>query len=380
MHEWIGKHISPELGRSKSEIQAPNQFVEKLRDARHFISNLDDNLASIFGRHKEQRIIALGTAFVEARIQSPELHLPQQRNQLPAFLDAHPEAILYPGGSIPNILSSFIRLSESSNVRLFCCVGNDDRGRFFTESIDRRLGKPKISRKSPTGVWVGVYNNGLTESFDFYGAADDATVSRRELRKAKNEVFISDIDFMSTPHTLKQVQRVTKAIKRDNGVFALSLGHVGYTPSISDQKHIQKVLSPFYRTPNLVFGNEYELLYVTGQKDLYDAMTIAFPESELVVTTRAEKGALIRLGGEIFSVPAIPVETDDIIDAIGAGDTFMGTALAILMRTPYALRNKDNVAHAMRIANYAASLVIKSMHSQLTDEMAQQVLSYERSL
>src|SRR3989338_6891856 len=329
MHEGIEKHISPELGRSTLEIHVPNQFAEKLRNA-------DDIIAGLFGRHREQRIIALGTAYVEAKIQSPELHLPQQRNQLPAFLDAHPEANLYAGGSVPNILTSFARISGHPNVRLFCCVGNDDRGRFFIESIDQRLGKPQVSRQGPTGVAVGVYSKGLTEFLDFYGAADDVTVSRRELSKAKTQLFISDIDFMSVPRTLRQVQRVIRATKRDNGIFALSLGHVGYYPSASDQKHIQEVLSPFYRTPNLVFGNEHEVHYLTGQKD--------------------------------------------IIDAVGAGDTFMGVALAILMRTPYALRNRDNVTQAMQIANYAASLVIKSMYSQLTDEMGQQVLNYERSI
>lgn len=77
---------------------------------------------------------------------------------------------------------------------------------------------------------------------------------------------------------------------------------------------------------------------------------------------------------------SLSVETKDIIDTIGAGDTFMGAALAILMRTSYVLQNRDSVMHAMRIANYAASLVIKSMHSQLTDEMRQQVLNYERSI
>lgn len=370
MHE----RISPELDRSKSGIHVPNQFAEKLRNA------LDDTTAGLFGRHRKQRIIALGTAYVEAKIQSPELHLPQQSNELPAFLDVHPEANLYAGGSVPNILASFAKISGHPNVRLFCCVGNDDRGRFFIGSIDQRLGKPQVSHKGLTGVAVGVYNKGLTEFLDFYGAADDVIVSRRELRKAKTQLFISDVDFMSTPRTLKQVQKIIRVTKRDHGIFALSLGHAGYYPSVSDQEYMKEVLSPFYRTPNLVFGNEHELQYITGEKDLHDAMITAFPESELVVTTRAEKGALIRLNREIFSVPAISVETEGVIDTIGAGDTFMGVSLAILMRTPYASGNKDNVVRAMRIANYASSLVIRSMHSQLTDEMAQQVLSYERSL
>ena len=328
---------------------------------------------------QEQRVIALGTAYVEAKIQSSQLHLPQQGDQLPAFLDVHPEANLYAGGSIPNILTTFAKISGHPNVRLFCCVGNDERGRFFTDTIDQRLGKPQVSRKRPTGVAVGLYDRGLTEFFDFYGAADDVIVPRRELRKGKNKLFISDVDFMSTPRTLRQVQKVMEAVKRDNGVFALSLGHVGYYPSLSDQKYMQEVLSPFYRMPNLVFGNEHEVNYITGQKHLYDGITMAFPESELFVATRAEEGALIRLGGEIFSVPANPVEAEDIIDTIGAGDTFMGTALAILTRTPYVLQNRENIRQAMQVASYAASLVIKSMHSQLTDEMAQQVLNYEGS-
>lgn len=327
---------------------------------------------------KEQRIIALGAAYVEARIQAPKLHLPQRRNQLPAFLDSHPEATLYAGGSVPNIISSFIRLSDSSNVRLFCCVGNDDRGRFFTENIDQRLGKPKISSKNPTGVWVGVYNNGLTESFDFYGAADDITVSRRELRKAKNEVFISDIDFITTPHTLKQVQKVLRRVNRDNGAFALSLGHVGHNPSVQDQERVQEILSSLSRKPDLVFGNEYELLYISGKTDINDAIRSVFPDSKLLIVTQAEKGAIIRYNGRIISVPAVPIANENVVDSIGAGDTFMGVALAMLMRTTYNLWNENNVAYAVEIASYAASLIIQSMHSHLTQDMAQQVLAYRR--
>lgn len=373
--EWIRQYTSSELDRFKS-VNLPHQFAEKLRNARDSIIDFYDAL-SIFGRYKEQRVIALGTAYVEARIQSADLHLPQQRNQLPLFLDAYPEANLSAGGSIPNIVTAFVRLSTDTNARLLCCVGNDDRGRFFTENIDPRLGRPQISDKNPTGVWVGVYNNGLTEDLDFYGAADDATVSRKELRRAKNKLFISDIDFMGTPHTLKQVQEVISAVKRDKGIFALSLGHVGHNPSTSDQKYIREVLSPFYRTPNLVFGNEHELLYVSGENDLYDAMTAAFPETKLAAITRAEKSALIRFSGEIFSVPATFVEPNDIVDVIGAGDAFMGSALAILLRTPYGLWNKDSVTYAMRIASYTASLVVQSTSFQLTPEMAQQVLNYE---
>lgn len=44
MHERIQRHIPPELTRPKSEVRVPNQFVEKLRNARHLIIDLDDTL------------------------------------------------------------------------------------------------------------------------------------------------------------------------------------------------------------------------------------------------------------------------------------------------------------------------------------------------
>lgn len=324
------------------------------------------------------RVIALGTAYVEARINSSEIQLPEQRRQLPAFLDAHSEADLSAGGSIPNIISSFVVLSNSSNVRLFSCVGKDKRGNFFAENIDKRLGKPKTSRKKPTGVWVGIYDNGLRDSFDFYGAADNAKVSRRELKKVKNEVFITDIDFMSTSHTFKQVQKALKRIRKDNGVFALSLGHAGYNPNPSDQENIQNLLSFLCQEPDLIFGNEHELLYITGKKTPSEAIETVFPESRLLVITREEKGAIIRYDGKIISVPTLPID-ENLIDSIGAGDTFMGTALAILNRTPYTRWNEDGIVHAMRVANYAASLVIQSMNSHLTYEMGKKVLDYEEA-
>lgn len=97
------------------------------------------------------RVIGLGATYVDAKIRSSKLHLPSQRSQLPAFLDAHPEADLYAGGSIPNILTAFIRLSSNPNVKLLSCVGNDTRGKFYAAHTDSRLGEPQVSTRNPTG-------------------------------------------------------------------------------------------------------------------------------------------------------------------------------------------------------------------------------------
>lgn len=60
----------------------------------------------------ENKIVGLGGAYIDAKIQFPSLGIPIDNAELPNFLDNHPEAQLYAGGSIPNILTAFIKLSD----------------------------------------------------------------------------------------------------------------------------------------------------------------------------------------------------------------------------------------------------------------------------
>lgn len=115
-----------------------------------------------------EEVIAIGSAYIDGKIWSSELRLPM-RFQLHSFLDAHPEARLYPGGSIPNILTSFVRISGNPNVKLLTCIGNDPRGKFYLENMDKSLGEPQVTMRRPTDIWIGIYNhNGLTEGMDRY--------------------------------------------------------------------------------------------------------------------------------------------------------------------------------------------------------------------
>lgn len=321
---------------------------------------------------EEGRIIALGSAYVEGKILSSDLHLPP-RGQLRTFLDAHPEANLYAGGSIPNILTSFVRLPGNPNVKLLCCVGNDPRGKFYMEHMDRRLGEPKVSTRRPTDIWVGIYNNGLAEGMDLYGAAAELTISKEELEAERNILFITDIDVCRIPAVRNPVKRALDTLE-DDGLFILSL--VG-TPS---NRSIDQILSFTDRAPDIVFGNVYELLNATNELDINRAIKVAFPASKLVVITQGEKGAIIRFNDQYHAVPTISVPEEAVIDETGAGDSYMGTMLGLLSPTSHSDWNEHDVITAARTASYASSLVIQSMHSRLTSAMAQRVIDYELSL
>jgi len=317
----------------------------------------------------EKRIVSLGFPYVEGKIHSSHLHLPESSDKLPVFLDSHPEADLFAGGSIPNVLTSFVRLSDELNVEMFSCVGDDIRGVFYTKNMESRLGEPEVSKRNQTGLWVGIYNKGLVEGRDFYGASIDIVVSDDKLHNLKNSAFITDMDACTIPETNFQVQKVLNTVE-DKGLFILSL--VG-----SNLQQLDKIFVT--RMPDVVFGNASELMYLTRRATIKESLESAFQGAKLVVITQAEKGALIRFNGRLFSVPASYVPREDIIDETGAGDTYMGTMLSILMRSKIKDIRENDVIEAAQIASYTSSLVIQSMHSRLTPNMAEKVLVYEKN-
>lgn len=319
---------------------------------------------------QENVVIGLGSAYVEAKIRSSE-RLPAQREQLPTFLDSHPEASLYAGGSVPNILTSFARVSGNPNIRLLSYVGNDSRGRFYLKNMERLLGEPKITQR-PTDLWVGIYDSdGLVEGMDLYGAIRDLSLSKEDITGIRNRVFITDIDacrFQETQVPIKQALDQTA----DDGVFALSL--VGANP----EEDISQIIAFTGRAPEVVFGNTYEILSITHETDLDRAIKMVFPSNRLVIITQAEKGALIRLDNDIFSIPAMPVPKERVIDETGAGDSYMGTMLALLLRKTFNTWQKDEIIKAAQIASYASTLVIQSMNSRVTPSMSRYILSYAK--
>lgn len=317
------------------------------------------------------KVIGLGSACVDGKIISSNLHLPSEGRSLSLFLDRHQEAVLYPGGSISNILTAFVRLSNNPNVRLLSCVGDDPRGRFYTEHMDRRLGLPRISEKKSTDVWVGIYNHGLVEDMSYLDASTEFRVSNQELDLSRDAVFITDIQTCRTVTVLNSIEGILDAIGHQ-GIFVLSL--VGSNPT----ENITSFLPFNNRPPDIVFGNEFELSCLTKKPDAVEAIADIFTDAMLIVITQAERGALVRFKGDVLRVPAKFVPTGLLVDEAGAGDSYMGTMLAILSSEKFTSLGKHDVISAATTASYAGALMIQSMHSQLSIGMAKQVANYAK--
>jgi sugar/nucleoside kinase (ribokinase family) len=71
---------------------------------------------------------------------------------------------------------------------------------------------------------------------------------------------------------------------------------------------------------DILFGNESEILHLTGSDSLSAAIDALSPKVATLVITRGDKGALGIEAGEAVTIPAVPVA--QVIDTTGAGDQF----------------------------------------------------------
>jgi sugar/nucleoside kinase (ribokinase family) len=70
---------------------------------------------------------------------------------------------------------------------------------------------------------------------------------------------------------------------------------------------------------SMLFPNETELLGMTHTQSLEEAIQAADSLAPLVVVKRGAQGALARQGGETVTTPSLKM---DVVDTVGAGDTF----------------------------------------------------------
>jgi sugar/nucleoside kinase (ribokinase family) len=76
-----------------------------------------------------------------------------------------------------------------------------------------------------------------------------------------------------------------------------------------------------YPQTDIVFLNEMEAKYLTGELDLLRAVMKASPDSQIVVVKRGSAGSVLRKRKELYLCPAFPL-SKDVKDTVGAGDSF----------------------------------------------------------
>jgi sugar/nucleoside kinase (ribokinase family) len=81
---------------------------------------------------------------------------------------------------------------------------------------------------------------------------------------------------------------------------------------------------------DLLFANELEVMQLTGDQSLGQAIATVSDKVPCLVVTRGEHGAIAFSNGEGVEVPAAPI--DKVVDTTGAGDLFAAGFLAARAR------------------------------------------------
>ncbi|HYD66104.1 adenosine kinase [Azospirillum sp.] len=94
--------------------------------------------------------------------------------------------------------------------------------------------------------------------------------------------------------------------------------------SLSDSfcvhRHHDEFLDLVANHVDILFANEHEIGALYGTDDIAVAVEAVKGHCEVAALTRSEKGAVIVAGGQVFEVPAAPV--DRVVDTTGAGDLY----------------------------------------------------------
>jgi len=231
--------------------------------------------------------------------------------------------------------------SYFTKVSLVAVVGED-----FSEANRKILSARSINisgletAKGKTFRWEGVYD---TQNLNSRATIDtqlnvfaDFSPSLGEDNISHPLLFLANIDPVLQLQVLKQMNPKPKIVALDTMDYW-----------INDHRNN---LKNTIENVDVLFMDEKEIKSFTSKSTIFAAaQAVRDMGPRIVLVKRGEYGVVMFNEGDIFSVPAFPVE--NVIDPTGAGDSFAGGFMGYLSRT------KDFSHESLRRATVIASVM-----------------------
>ena len=217
-----------------------------------------------------------------------------------------------------------------AEVRLVGAIGDDFKDDFTRKLSDLNIGHTIIPSKSSGGFSLIYYDDFGNRTLDLLGRAEPIGVLNPDVYRASEAVLIAPI--------LGEVSLEEIGIIRDNfpGFYFCDpqglLRNADESGRIYHEKvdGIENALARF----TVVKPNELEAKVLTGidcRQDPYTAARmIKSWGPEIVIVTLAELGSVIYDGNVFIDIPPYDI---DLLDATGAGDTYMAGFTFEYLRT-----------------------------------------------
>ncbi len=284
-----------------------------------------------------------------------------ERNRINEFFNEHNYTICS-GGSAANSVIAFAQLGGKAAYSTV--LGNDDFGHFYASEF-RELNielSADIIENNPTGTcYIFIAPDSERTMLTYLGAtAQFSTKNVDEDIIARSEwVYIEGYKFSQQSST----DAVYKAIdysKKHNTKIAFTFSDVFITENF--RENVEKA----YQQADLVFCNANEAMSFTGENSFENAKKKIFDSIENAVITNGEKGSSIKMGNEIFDIPAYPATP---LDSTGAGDMFAGAFL-------YGMIVENDIHFAGHLASLCSAKIVSKLGARMDDnydEIKQQI-------
>jgi sugar/nucleoside kinase (ribokinase family) len=194
-------------------------------------------------------------------------------------------------------------------------------------------------RRSPSGVWIRLLKD--TRSYytliftdrqestprqvaTFLGPLGQLSIRNLDYRKftAESELVYSCNYFQLL--TLRAEIGEVFAYARESGKRTAYDANAG--DGWEDPDNLRLLRNRIYPQTDVVFLNEREARFLTGERDALRSVMKASPSSEIVVVKRGSAGVVLREGEQVYHCPAFPLP-GAVQDTVGAGDSFQAAFL-----------------------------------------------------
>ena len=217
------------------------------------------------------------------------------------------------GGSAGNAMKALAALGAATGF--IGKVGNDKKGEFFREALERQGTEAHllVSSDLPSGVASTFVSADGERTFGTYlGAAATLKAEELSLDMFKDYAYLFIEGYLVQDHAL--ILRAIELAKEAGLQICLDLA--SYNIVAGDLDFFTLLINKYV---DVVFANEEEAKAFTGL-EAEEAVAALSQICSIAVVKRGAKGALIRKGSEEYRVAACPVQR--VVDTTGAGDYF----------------------------------------------------------
>lgn len=203
-------------------------------------------------------------------------------------------------------------------------VGGDELGRIAMERLAQSgcdLSRVVRDENSTTGVTVLLHHGRTRRILTYPGIMFQMTCADLDLDylTTARHFHVSSLFLQRGLHA--GLPELFRGLKRRGLTISLDTND-------DPEDRWDGVLTELLPLVDIFLPNEDEALRIAGRDSVEDALDRLCEQVPIVAVKRGSRGALIGRGRERFAAAPVPLAPDEVVDTIGAGDTFNAGFLA----------------------------------------------------